>query len=69
MNLLEHHIKEIHSVDDVTNRFQERNGYLPKEPFYKVDLTYNCHGQIKRETKYFFLTEWEVVKLKGYFMA
>ncbi len=69
MNLLEHYIKEVHSVDDVTNKFEEKNGYLPSEPLLKVDLTYDCCGQITRETRFFFRSEWEGAKLKGYFMA
>ena len=65
MNLLEHYIEEVHFVTDVTNKL----AYPTSEPLYAVDLTYDCHGQIKRETRYFFQTEWEVAKLKGYFMA
>lgn len=69
MNLLEHYIKEVHSVEDVSNKFEEKNGYPPNEPIYKVDLTYDCYGQITRETRCFFRSEWEGVKLKGYFIA
>lgn len=69
MNLLEHYIKEVHSVDDVSNIFEEANGFLPKEPFLKIDLTYDCHGAIGRNTRYFYKSEWEDAQKKGYFMA
>lgn len=69
MNLLEHYIKEIHSIQDVTNRFMENVGHMPHEPLYKIDLTYNCYGKIERDVKHFFKTEWEDVREKGYFMA
>ena len=69
MNLLEHCIQEVHSVEDVTNKFEERNGYELKEPFYKVELTCGCYGIIKRETHYFYMSEWREARKKGYFMA
>lgn len=69
MNLLEHYIKEIHNVDDVTDKFEEKNGYPPNESIYRVDLTYICYGQTQRTTRIFYKSEWEDVKSKGYFMA
>ena len=69
MNLLEHYIKEVHWVDDVTNHFIEKNGYEPNEPLYKVELTYDCYGQTEREIRYFYKSDWEKATLKGYFMA
>ena len=69
MNILEHYIKEIHSAEDVTDLFEEKNGYPPHEQLFKVDLTYDCYGLIKREVRYFFKTEWEDAQKKGYFLA
>lgn len=65
MNLLEHYIKEVHSVMDVTNRL----AYPASEPMYAVDLTYDCYGAIERKTKHFYKSEWEEAQKKGYFMA
>ena len=42
MNLIEHYIKEIHNVTDVTNKYKEINGCPPNETIYEVDLTYVC---------------------------
>lgn len=69
MNLIEHYIKEVHSEEDVTNKYEEKNGIQPNENILKVDLTYNCYGVITRETRNFFKSEWEIAKLKGYFMG
>ena len=69
MNLLEHYIKEVHSIDDVTNKFEQKNGYPPNEPLLKVDLTYDCYGVTERDTRHFFKSEWETAIVKGYFMA
>ena len=54
MNLLKHHIKEIHSISDITDRFIKRCGYEPNEALLEVDLTYDCYGVIKRKKETFF---------------
>lgn len=69
MNLLEHYIKEIHGVKDITNKFTERAGYEPDEPLLEVDLTYDCYGVVKRTTELFWKSNFEIVKKQGYFMA
>lgn len=69
MNLLEHYIKEVHWVDDVTNHFIEKNGYEPYEPLLKVDLTYDCYGVTERKVMHFYKSEWDSAREKGYFMA
>lgn len=69
MNLLEHYIQEVHSVQDETNNYIQRTGETPKEPLLKVDLTYNCYGCVERENKLFTKSQWETIKKNGYFMA
>lgn len=68
MNLLEHYIKEVHSVEDVSNKFEEKSDYPPNEPLLKVDLTYDCYGKVERGIKMFFKSEWDSAREKGYFM-
>ena len=46
MNLLEHYIKEIHSVQDVSDKFEKTTGNKPKEPLYEVDVTFDCYGVV-----------------------
>lgn len=65
MNLLEHYIKEVHYVLDVTNRL----AYPTSEPMYSVELTYDCYGSTGRMRKHFYKSEWEEAQVKGYFMA
>ena len=69
MNLLEHYIKEIHSIKDITNEFIECCGYVPNEPLLEVDLTYDCYGIIERSKMTFWKSNFEMVKNEGYFMA
>lgn len=69
MNLLEHYIKEVHSVEDVTNEFEESNGYPSKEPMLKVKLCVDCYGIEKDVEEIFFLSQWEEAKKNGYYMA
>lgn len=69
MNLLEHYIKEVHSIEDATHYFEELLGFEPSELIYKIDLTYDCYGHIERDVKFFYKSEWDIVKKDGYFMA
>lgn len=69
MNLLENYIKEVYSVTDVTNRFTEKTGEIPKEPLLKVKLRIDCYGCVEDTVKMFFASEWEEVKKKGYYMG
>lgn len=69
MNLLEHYIKEIHSVNDITNQFIKSCGYEPAESLLEVDMTYNCYGVIERNKKTFWKSDFEEVKKHGYFMG
>ena len=69
MNLLEHYIKEIHSVQDVSNKFEKATGGKPKEPLYEVDVTVNCYGVVERKRKFISKSEFEQAKKQGYFLA
>lgn len=64
MNILEHYIEKIHSEELVTFTYEGENVTC-----YKVDLTYNCHGCIKRVTEFFLEDEWKSIKEKGYYLA
>ena len=68
MNLLEHYIKEIHSVTDITSKVIERCGYEPSEPLLEVDLTYDCYGVVMRNKRIFRESDFEIAKKQGYFM-
>lgn len=69
MNLLEHYIKEIHSVQDVSDKFEKATGGEPKEPLYEVDVTFDCYGVVERDTRFMDKSEFEQAKKQGYFLA
>ena len=69
MNLLEHYIKEIHSVQDVSDKFERAIGHKPKEPLYEVDVTFDCYGVVERTRKIMNKSEFEQAKNQGYFLA
>ena len=62
MNLLEHYIKEIHSVQDVSDKFARETGRKPKEPLYEVDVTFDCYGVVERMRKFMSKSEFEQAK-------
>lgn len=69
MNLLEHYIKEIHSAQDVSDKFEKATGRKPTEPLYEVDVTVNCYGAVERKREFMSKSEFEQAKKHGYFLA
>ena len=69
MNLLEHYIKEIHSVQDISDKYVRATGSEPKEPLYEVDVTVDCYGVIERTRKIMNKSDFEQAKKQGYFLA
>lgn len=59
MNLLEHYIKEIHSIKE-----------FEKYPdMIEVDVTCYCYGSIQRVKHSTDKKQWQIDLEKGYFMA
>ena len=56
MNVVEHWIREIHSV-------------VPYEDLLIVEMTVNCYGTIERTKQYFLPEVWDEIKKKGYYLA
>ena len=69
MNLLEHYIKEIHNVQDVSDKFEKATGGEPKEPLYEVDVTFDCYGVVERKRRIMSKSDLEQAKKQGYFLA
>lgn len=69
MNLLQHYIKEIYSVEDFTEEFKRKVGHLPCRPMVKVKMKINCFGREEDTEGTFFIDEWEKAKRQGYYMA
>lgn len=68
MNLLEHYIKEIHSVEKCEEEWT-KDEIFEGEEFLKVDVTYDCYGVIERRVHYWNKEQFEKIKKDGYFMA
>lgn len=66
MNLLEHYIKEIHSVKKCKKEWTKE---FPGEEFVNVDLTYECYGCIERMVHTWNKYSWEQIQEQGYFMG
>lgn len=74
MNLLEHYIIQILSVEDCTDEFVE---YMKKdhpdfeanEPFVCVELLADCYGRVGKHTRMWKKSEFEKIKEIGYFMG
>ena len=69
MNLLEHYIKEIHNVQDVSDKYEKATGSELKEPLYEVDITVDCYGVVERTRKIMTKSEFEQAKKQSYFLA
>ena len=69
MNLLEHYIKEIHNVEDVSDNYEKAIRQKPKEPLYEVDVTVDCYGVVERKRRIMSKSEFEQAKKQGYFLA
>ena len=69
MNLLEHYIKEIHNVEDVSDNYEKAIRHKPKEPLYEVDVTFDCYGVVERMKKIMSKSDLEQAKKQGYFLA
>ena len=74
MNLLEHYILRIISVNDITERYTEfMRGCIPgfdvKEPMLEVRLECECYGRISTRKEIWKESEYKEILKQGYFLA
>lgn len=69
MNLLEHYIKEVYNVEDITEEFKKKVGRNPVDPMVAVKMRVDCYGVEKDTEEIFRVPQWEEVKKQGYYMA
>jgi hypothetical protein len=67
MNLLEHHIINIHSVKSKVAKNFYAEGV--DQEFIIADITVDCHGHVERIKREFMPEDWELAKQQGYFMG
>ena len=59
MNLLEHYIIKVYSVED----------YDSEQNYVLVDLSCNCYGVIQRVYHITTRQQWEIDKKRGFYLA
>lgn len=70
MNKIEHYIKKIHSVEDVTKEYSKYVGWKGSaKPIVKVDMTVDSYGIVKRVSDVFSEYEWNKIKKQGYYLG
>lgn len=74
MNLLEHYIKEVISVEDVTKEWEDfirkdTPNFVETDPMLEVKMLVNCYGNINETTKWFHKSEWDKIQEQGYYIA
>lgn len=63
MNILEHYIEEVISVEEVPRQEWMDQKYL------NVKLVANCYGCVQEYERLFGENEWKKIQEQGYFMA
>lgn len=70
MNLLEHYINEVISVEDVTNNYHSLFGIITiDEPIYKIKMVVNCYGNKTTEEVIWRKGLYESNIKRGYYLA
>ena len=74
MNLLEHYIEKVISVNDVTKEWEkcmqkEDPNYIELDPMLQVEIIVNCYGQTTGTIKTLHKSEWDKIQEQGYYMA
>ena len=74
MNLLEHYIKEIISVEDVTKEWEDfmrkdDPNFIENDPMLKVEMIVSCYSNmIYGIIKTLHKSEWDKIQKQGYYM-
>lgn len=74
MNLLEHYIEKIISVEDVTKEWEkymqeEDPNFIETDHMLEIKMIVNCYGSIQETTQWFHKTVWDKIQEQGYYMA
>lgn len=68
MNLLEHYIKAVLEIKDITNECPEFFDVV-NEPIYKIKMIVNCYGNKEVVEVVWSKTRYETNFQKGYYLA
>ncbi len=68
MNLLEHYIKEVLEIEDITNKCPEFFKVV-NEPIYRIKMIVNCYGNKEIVENVWTKTHYESSIERGYYLA
>ena len=73
MNLLEHYIKEIISVEDVTKEWEnfmrkDDPNFVETDPMLEIKVLVNCMGVEEYNILRRHKSEWDKIQEQGYYM-
>ena len=75
MNLLEHYIKKVISVKDVTQEWEkymqeeEDPNFIETDPMLEIKALVNCMSVEEYNILWYHKSEWDKIKEQGYYMA
>lgn len=74
MNLLEHYIKEVISVVDVTKEWEDFMrkdipNFVETDPMLEIKILINCMGIEEYNILWYHKSEWYKIQEQGYYMA
>lgn len=74
MNLLEHYIKEVISVVDVTKEWEDFMrkdipNFVETDPMLEIKILINCMGIEEYNILWYHKSEWDKIQEQGYYMA
>jgi hypothetical protein len=74
MNLLEHYIKKVISVGDVTKEWEkymqeEDQNFVETDPMLEIKILINCMGVEEYNILWHHKSEWDKIQKQGYYMA
>lgn len=68
MNLVEHYIEKVISIEDVTNKMSKIIKDLD-EPMYEIKMIVDCYGRVTTEEVIWRKSEYEKNMEIGYYLA
>lgn len=74
MNLLEHYIKEVISVVDVTKEWEDFMrkdipNFVETDPMLEIKILINCMGIEEYNILWYHKSEWDKIQEQGYYVA
>lgn len=74
MNLLEHYIEKVVSVEDVTKEWEDFMrkdipNFVETDPMLEIKILINCMGIEEYNILWHHKSEWDKIQEQGYYMA